>query len=181
MSFKKIALFAIVSAAFSSPVFAQNTITFTGKIYDQACSVQVNGDTDASVALGNYSKDRIANAGDTTDYVPFTLSLVDCPAAGTGVPTQAMFRFNGQTNDSNSNYFKNTSEGGETAAAGVSVELQDASRATVTNNTDTTPVDLPTDGSQADYTFYAAMVNNGETAVVGGDVDSQVTYTVSYK
>lgn len=180
MSFKKIALFAIVSAAFSSQAFAQNTITFTGKIYDQACSVQVNGDTDASVALGNYSKDRIADAGDTTDYVPFTLSLVDCPAAATGVPTQAMFRFNGQT-DTNSSYFKNSSEGTDTAAAGVSVVLQDASRAAVTNNTDTTPVDLPTDGSQADYTFYAAMVNNGETAVVGGDVNSQVTYTVSYK
>lgn len=179
MSFKKIALFAIVSAAFSSQAFAQNTITFTGKIYDEACSVQVNGDTDASVALGNYSAERIAKAGDTTDYVPFTLSLVDCPAAGTGVPTQAMFRFNGQTDTSNSTYFANSSAG-DTGAKGVSVELQDASRAAVTNNTDTTPVNLPADGSKADFTFYAAMVNNGAT-VVGGDVNSQVTYTVSYK
>lgn len=181
MSFKKVALFAIVSAVFSAQAFAQNQITFTGKIYEQACSVQVNGDTDATVALGNYSKERIANAGDTTDYVPFTLSLVDCPAAGEGVPTQAMFRFNGQTTDTNISYFKNANEGTENAAVGVSVELQDTTRATVTNNTDTTAVDLPTDGSKKDYTFYAAMVNNGEGTLTGGDVSTQVTYTVSYQ
>lgn len=64
----------MLTAVASTPVFAQNTITFNGKIYDQACTVQVNGSTDTTIDLGNYSKERIAEKGATTDYVPFTVS-----------------------------------------------------------------------------------------------------------
>lgn len=85
---KKIIILAMLTAVASTPVFAQNTITFNGKIYDQACTVQVNGSTDTTIDLGNYSKERIAEKGATTDYVPFTVSLVSCPEAGTGVPTR---------------------------------------------------------------------------------------------
>ncbi|WP_139768298.1 fimbrial protein, partial [Salmonella enterica] len=102
---KKMIILAMLTAVASTPVFAQNTITFNGKIYDQACTVQVNGSTDTTIDLGNYSKERIAEKGATTDYVPFTVSLVSCPEAGTGVPTQAMFRFHGATDDSNPTYF----------------------------------------------------------------------------
>lgn len=86
---KKIIIPAMLTAVASTPVFAQNTITFNGKIYDQACTVQVNGSTDTTIDLGNYSKERIAEKGATTDYVPFTVSPVSCPEAGTGVPTQS--------------------------------------------------------------------------------------------
>lgn len=75
---KKIMILAMLTAVASTPVFAQNTITFNGKIYDQACTVQVNGSTDTTIDLGNYSKERIAEKGATTDYVPFTVSLVSC-------------------------------------------------------------------------------------------------------
>ncbi len=71
---KKIIIPAMLTAVASTPVFAQNTITFNGKIYDQACTVQVNGSTDTTIDLGNYSKERIAEKGATTDYVPFTVS-----------------------------------------------------------------------------------------------------------
>lgn len=57
---KKIIILAMLTAVASTPVFAQNTITFNGKIYDQACTVQVNGSTDTTIDLGNYSKERIA-------------------------------------------------------------------------------------------------------------------------
>ncbi|EBF7059630.1 fimbrial protein SthA, partial [Salmonella enterica] len=30
-------------------------------------------------------------------------------------------------------------------------------------------------------TYYAAMANDGSTTVTGGDVSTQVTYTVSYQ
>lgn len=51
---KKIIILAMLTAVASTPVFAQNTITFNGKIYDQACTVQVNGSTDTTIDLGNY-------------------------------------------------------------------------------------------------------------------------------
>lgn len=178
---KKIIILAMLTAVASTPVFAQNTITFNGKIYDQACTVQVNGSTDTTIDLGNYSKERIAEKGATTDYVPFTVSLVSCPEAVTGVPTQAMFRFHGATDDSNPTYFKNADEGSETGAAGVGISIQNASHSDVTDNTDDAAVNLPTDGSKADFTYYAAMANDGSTTVTGGDVSTQVTYTVSYQ
>ncbi len=148
---KKIIILAMLTAVASTPVFAQNTITFNGKIYDQACTIQVNGSTDTTIDLGNYSKERIAEKGATTDYVPFTVSLVSCPEAGTGVPTQAMFRFHGATDDSNPTYFKNADEGSETGAAGIGISIQNASHSDVTDNTDDAAVNLPTDGSKADF------------------------------
>ncbi|EBV9554612.1 fimbrial protein SthA, partial [Salmonella enterica subsp. enterica serovar Typhimurium] len=51
----------------------------------------------------------------------------------------------------------------------------------VTDNTDDAAVNLPTDGSTADFTYYAAMANDGSATVTGGDVSTQVTYTVSYQ
>lgn len=48
---KKIMILAMLTAVASTPVFAQNTITFNGKIYDQACTVQVNGSTDTTIDL----------------------------------------------------------------------------------------------------------------------------------
>ncbi len=52
----------LTAVAFITPVFAQNTITFNGKIRS-ACTVQVNGSTDTTIDLGNYSKERIAEKG----------------------------------------------------------------------------------------------------------------------
>ncbi|MGS9112151.1 fimbrial protein, partial [Salmonella enterica subsp. enterica serovar Infantis] len=74
---------------------------FNGKIYDQACTVQVNGTTYTNIDLGNYIKERIAEKGATNDYVPFTVSLVICQEAVTGVSTKSMFSFHDATNDSN--------------------------------------------------------------------------------
>ncbi len=63
----------MLTAVAFTPVFAQNTITFNGKIYDQACTVQVNGPSRMfTIDLGNYSKERIAEKGATN---PITCRL----------------------------------------------------------------------------------------------------------
>ncbi|MGL4725183.1 MAG: fimbrial protein [Scandinavium sp.] len=170
-----------IGGAPAPAVFATSTISFSGKIYDEACTVEVNGETDATVALGNYSKDRIATTGATTDAVPFTLSLTNCPQSGEDIPTQAMFRFHGDTTDANSSWFNNADEGKENGASGVGVVIEDAAHNAVVNNVDTVPVTLPASGESADFLYYAAMVNNGSGSVTGGNVDTILTWTVSYK
>ncbi|MBZ3655666.1 fimbrial protein SthA [Salmonella enterica subsp. enterica serovar Senftenberg] len=169
----------MLTAVASTPVFAQNTITFNGKIYDQACTVQVNGSTDTTIDLGNYSKERIAEKGATTDYVPFTVSPLAARKQELAYQP-AMFRFHGATDDSNPTYFKTRTKDRKRAPR-VSVFIQNASHSDVTDNTDDAAVNLPTDGSTADFTYYAAMANDGSATVTGGDVSTQVTYTVSYQ
>lgn len=170
----------MLTAVASTPVFAQNTITFNGKIYDQACTVQVNGSTDTTIDLGNYSKERIAEKGATTDYVPFTVSPVSCPEAGTGVPTEPCSASTAQQMIPTQRTSKTRTKDRKRAPR-VSVFIQNASHSDVTDNTDDAAVNLPTDGSTADFTYYAAMANDGSATVTGGDVSTQVTYTVSYQ
>ncbi|WP_411905056.1 fimbrial protein, partial [Salmonella enterica] len=119
-----------------------------------------------------------AEKGATTLYVPFTVSLVSCPEAGTDVPTQARFRFHGETDDSNPTYIKNADEGSETGAAGVGMSIQNASHSDVTDNTDDDAVNLPTDGSTADFTYYGHMATYGSATETGGAFTTTVTVTL---
>jgi len=172
-------LIALALSTITSPVFAQNSVQFTGKIYDEGCTIKVNNAVDTIVNLGNYNKDRIPNKGDTTDYVPFSVSLTDCPAVSTISP-QALIRFTGETEGSES-FFKNEADAAS-AAKNVGVILKNDKNAIVIENEDNEPVDLPEEGGDLSLTYYAAMVNNGVgESVSGGDVSSVVTFNVSYQ
>ncbi|AWH87598.1 fimbrial protein [Limnobaculum parvum] len=172
----KVLLAAALFTAIPSTVMA-GEITFTGKVIDAGCTVDVDGSTDKTIDIGSTPKSDLSGAGMTGAPKAFTINLKGCPTAGAGVPTTASVKFSGTT-DGNETYFKNSLTGA-TAAANVAVLLKDSSDTDIINNDGNQPITLPIAGGDIAANYTARLVATA-TGVTSGDVQSVVTYTVSY-
>ncbi|MGA5657972.1 fimbrial protein, partial [Rahnella contaminans] len=98
---------------------ADGTITFTGNVTADSCTVAVNSSTSsATVELGTVSTSEFKAVGDLSTVKDFTLNLTACP---TGV-TNVSVVFDGQGDAADNTTFQNN-DTGATAATGVGVRL----------------------------------------------------------
>ncbi|MBK5072533.1 fimbrial protein SthA [Budviciaceae bacterium CWB-B4] len=171
---KKVLLIAALLTAIPSSVMA-GTITFKGKVIDAGCTVDVDGNTDETIDLGSTPKGDLTSAGVTGAPKSFVINLKGCPVAGTDVPTMAYVKFSGTTDGKNS-YFKNSIT---TGATNVAVLLKDEAGNEIVNNDGNEAIAIPTTGGDIAVNYTARLVATA-TGVTSGDVQSVVTYTVSY-
>lgn len=171
---KKVLLIAALLTAIPSSVMA-GTITFKGKVIDAGCTVDVDGNTDETIDLGSTPKGDFTSAGVTGAPKSFVINLKGCPVAGTGAPTMAYVKFSGTTDGKNT-YFKNSIT---TGATNVAVLLKDEAGNDIINNDGNEGIAIPAIGGDIAVNYTARLVATA-TGVTSGDVQSVVTYTVSY-
>jgi len=168
---KKTLLAAAVISAFSlvNAAHAANngTITFTGKLTDQTCSVVLNGGSSASgtVALQTLQVSKIATAGGTAGKTYFTLNLSGCKSVTTAFGVTAYFP-NNATYVSSYYGLLNNQQTGATAATYVGLELLQVNGATET------VVPLGKDITDTGYKY---------TTVAANTTSATLNYAVQYK
>lgn len=176
MNVLSLSVFTIVMITASS-AFAENKITFSGKVIDTACTVVINDGT-ATLDLGETSLTDLNAAGLTGAPKEFTIALTDCPAAATGVPTKAYIKFSGTT-DGDNTYFKNDLSDTE-AASHVGVMIKDPAGTAIINNDDNGAIAINAAGGDQSLEYTASMVATA-TGASKGNVSTAVTYNVSYE
>ncbi|AJR00393.1 fimbrial protein [Hafnia alvei] len=153
------------------------TITFTGNITADSCTVAVNGGaSSATVDLGNVSTSDFTTVGDVSTVKDFTLNLTACSAGVTNVSVV----FDGQGDTADSTTFKNN-DSGANAANGVGVRLYNnggGSTAQIAPH-GVSAVYVPVGGA-VDIPFSARMASTAD-AVKAGTLTATADYTINYQ
>jgi major type 1 subunit fimbrin (pilin) len=169
-------IFASAAMASQFACASDGTITFTGNVTAQTCTISGNGTTNNfTVALPSVSSSSLAAAGQTAGRTAFNIALTACtPATGT---VHTYFEPGATTDLTTGNLIVAT--GG---ATNVEIGLL---------NSDFTPIKAgAADASQnsesvsiaagsATLNYYAQYTATG--AATAGKANSSVTYTLSYQ
>lgn len=107
-----------------SAISVDGNIEFIGEIIDQACEVKTES-KNIQVNLGRIPKANLPSVGSKSTSVPFTIKLINCPAAITSA--KVSFDAIPYTNDNTVIALKSTSN-----ATGVGVQLTDYRNAIIT-------------------------------------------------
>lgn len=161
----------------SSSAFAatdgEGQINFTGEIIDSACQV-VNGlSSPLNVQLGKISKTVFTGAGSTSTLTKFDIQLKDCPET----ITAAAINFGGTPDPDNNTTLALTP--GASAAAGVAIQLVDASNQPVSLYSPTRQYPLVS-GTTVNNLEFGARYIQTQAAVTAGQANSVSTFTVIY-
>lgn len=178
-----VSLAAILAAAMPlAAVAADGTITFTGELTAQTCTISGGGGGSASfsVALPKVSTNALATAGSTAGTTPFSISLSGCtPDTGT---VHTYFEAGPTTDAATGRLNLTDAGGGQTNATNVQIELL---------NSDTSAISAGSaDGSQNSQTatiasgaatlnYFARYYATGVSTA--GMAGSSVMYTMAYQ
>lgn len=161
----------------SSTVFAapDGTVTITGKVVDQTCTV---GGTagNYTVVLPTVGKSTLATAGTTNGDTKFTINLTNCPTGNVGVyydNTNANINAGGRLNNT-------VTTGG---ATNVNVQLLNSAKTVIDLTKDRSGQNLvtanvATANGSANIDFFARYYATG--TATAGDVSTTATYYVVY-
>ncbi|HGN0346775.1 TPA: uroepithelial cell adherence major pilin UcaA, partial [Proteus mirabilis] len=128
MKRKVIALATILSAAFAGSSMAYDgTITFTGKVVAQTCSVNTN-DKNLAVTLPTVSTTTLNENAATAGLTPFTIHLTGCAIGMDGAQSVKTYFEPSSDIDVTTHNLKNTATG--TKANNVQVQLLNSDAAT---------------------------------------------------
>jgi major type 1 subunit fimbrin (pilin) len=155
---------------------ADGTITFTGSLTAQTCTISGNGGaTNFAVALPAVSTTSLATAGATAGRTPFSIALTGCAQSSGNVHT---FFEQGPTID--------TTTGNLIVAAGgatnVEIGLQNSDFSNIAlNRPDGTQSSqsVAINSGAATLNYFAQYVATG--AATAGAANSSVMYTMSYQ
>ena len=160
---------------------ADGTITITGKIMSQSCSVKINGGAASdTVILPAIAKDAFAADGDTAGDTKFTIDLSGCDTQFSSLNAAAVFDATGHVDATTHNLLTDAGVG---AATGIQIQL--------TDDLGTSPIDL-TGTDAASQNSPSVDVHSGtgtlkyqaryySKGVVGaGTVNTTVAYTIAY-
>lgn len=155
---------------------ADGTITFSGKVTAQTCTISGNGGTNNfTVALPAVSAASLATTGATAGRTPFNIALSGCtPNSGT-VHT---FFEQGPTIDTTTGNLL-VSAGG---ASNVEIQLQNSDFSSIAlNKADAAQnsKSVAISAGKATLNYYAQYIATG--AATAGGADSSVMYTMSYQ
>jgi major type 1 subunit fimbrin (pilin) len=173
-----------VTALFASPgiVSAANTISFSGEVTDQTCSVVVDGNTDPTVMLNSVPVSALTGAvGGVAGETSFTVQLSGCvaPAAASQEHFTALFQAVNPTENGN---LANTASGG---ATGVALQLLTAPGGTPVNLAGGSAVaagDIVLDEGQTSTSYdYAIQYVSEAVSVTPGPVLASLNYTLRYE
>ena len=181
---KKSIISAAIFVAFSGgSAFAADTgtITFTGAVTDTTCTVDIGGAGEVgNVALPTVSAESLKTASKVSGKTQFNIALSGC--AGASNTAKAFFE-PGSTVDPATGRLINTDTAG---AENVSLQLLDGTTDSAINvgdysqiSSNTGYVDIGTTGS-ASLPYFVQYYAEADQ-VKAGAVESQVTYSISYK
>lgn len=172
----------MIAAISSSTIFAYDgTITFTGKIVDQTCTVSTGSDR-ISVTLPTVKTAVLDQANKTAAITPIVISLSGCNvnAAEGAKKVKAYFEPNAST-DFDTGNLKNATGTGK--AENVQIQLL--------NSDGVTPIKLGSDFARQNVTATEVKKDTVElrynaqyyatAAVTPGDVSGTVNYTIAYE
>lgn len=164
-------------AAASSAHAADGTITITGEITAQTCTISGDGGgKDFTVTLPTVSTSSLATSGATAGRKPFRIALSNCsPNSGNA----SVYFEPGVTVNATTGQLKNSS--GTATNVEVGLLNKDSSNiklgaAQAQQNSQTVPIA----GGAATLDYYAQYVATGGAATAGS-VNTSVMYSVSYQ
>jgi len=170
----KFAMMALlVGSAFASVAnAADGTINFTGKVTDEACTVNPSSATQ-TVNLGSVRTGGFNASGTTASPTRFSITLTSCPAAA----KTAVLKFDGPTSSGNSNYLALTSGAG--VATGVAIGLFESDSTTLIPVGSASTTKTLVSGADTTIQFVAKYISTAAT-VVPGTANAVSNFTVSY-
>ncbi len=180
MKLSTLTLAAAVAAACAGMAFApaanaaDGTITITGKVMNQTCSVSAGPGNGTPVVLAPVAASDLQTAGDTANDTDFDVTLSGCP---TNPGVQVAASFSGSNID--------TANGGRLSnangtAANVDVELSNQGSATALNlASDESALQTIDASGNATLPFTARYYSLGNATA--GTVDTSVDFTVVYQ
>jgi type 1 fimbria pilin len=127
--------FVLSPAALAITPLGEINIELRGNVVDFTCAVEA-ADSNKTVALGTWPTKQLRTAGSTTQPVPFTLHLVDCP------PGSASITFSGAPATDNALLALSDSE----MAKKVAIELRDSDRKRLPLQSASPPVPIDDEG-----------------------------------
>ncbi|EPL9569451.1 fimbrial protein [Providencia rettgeri] len=179
MTFKKTLLItSIVAASFSGMANAaigdgdgQGIIHFKGQFVDSTCTVDTNDENkgEGTVELGTWKTATFDKVGETTDAVPFTIGLVNCPSA----LGKARISFGGTAHSENTELHRVS----DVPEVGIGISGSAVGTNFYTPNSQADEITL-TD-NKGTKTFYARYMTTAET-VTAGNANADVTVTIQY-
>ncbi|MFD1801207.1 fimbrial protein [Mixta tenebrionis] len=177
---KKTLLGTIVAVAFSSavlPASASNgTITINGKIESNTCVAKVNGtNKDATVTLNPLNASSLATAGATAGYASFTIALTDC---GTATNKVNAFFEPGSTVDMDTGYLNNVAA--TTPAQNVQIQLLNKNGGVIQVGDAESARVVQETIANGTATMKYGVRYFAKGAVTGGNVSTNVTYSIEY-
>nr|WP_322107374.1 fimbrial protein [Paraburkholderia sp. J41] len=153
---------------------ADGTITFTGNVTAQTCTISGNGGTSSfTVALPTVSASSLAAAGQTAGRTPFNIALTNCAQSGN---VHTFFEQGPTIDTTTGNLLVNA--GG---ATNVEIQLQNADLSTIAlNQADSAQKSesVAISSGAATLNYYAQYFATGKATA--GAANSSVMYTMSY-
>lgn len=131
---------ALIAAGVANMAMAANTITFTGTVEANTCTVNIDGNTNPTVTLPTVGVGSLTATGNTAGATPFTISITGCEA---GTTDNVAVRFAAHNPDG-------TNLGSTGSATNVAVQLLNGSAGS-------TPITFTTGIAQT----AAKTINNG--------------------
>ncbi|MEQ0188783.1 fimbrial protein [Klebsiella sp. CN_Kp098] len=154
------ALAGVMLAVCSSAQAADVTVSVTGTVKDNTCTVSGRGII--LVDMGHATNVRdMQSVGDTGGIVPFTLKLEKCGVAASGVAVT----FNGAADANNPDVLQLQSL--PESATGIGVQLLDQNKTPLKLTTPSPVFALQTSSQEADLTLYARYIATTTGATAG--------------
>lgn len=168
-------LFVLLLLAATGAWAADTTVTVTGTVRDNTCTVQT-GAANFTVNLLQTASKQLNIPGGVSPSVPFSIRFSRCGAAASAV----RIGFTGNASPDNSNLLKTDS--GTNAAQGVAVQI--LSESLVPLNLNASEDDLPwislTGGQPATLKFWARMMAV-RSPIVAGTVSATAGVTLEFQ
>lgn len=179
--------FAAVSMNSFAAEMNAGTIHFTGEIIEPSCTIQGDNGTDSTIPLGTYPTSLFTEVGKETTYIPFTITLANCPLKSDGLPA-VQLTFNGPTTLTNTNTLLDVSKittSGDTAATGIGVAVSPAGKddqlITMDGAEGQVYIELATKSSDTILANFNARYKSFATAVTPGPADADMTVNILYR
>lgn len=171
-----IALAMTTSSAFAAGEVTQGTVSFTGKLIAETCSI-VAADVDKVVNLPTLSTQTLSKSGAVGGSTTFDINVEKCPTTGGPANVAAHFEaINSDGFDATTGNLTNSLTSG--AAKNVQIRLYDKDGTTVIPVGGTGSA-FPIADQKAKMTYIGAYYATAATSA--GDVAAKVQYTLAYK
>lgn len=184
--FAGIALAAASMNSFAAEMNA-GTIHFTGEIIEPSCTIEGDNGTDSTIPLGTYPKSVFTEVGKETTYMPFTITLANCPLKSDGLPA-VQLTFNGPTTLTGTNTLLDVSKittTGDTAATGIGVAVSPAGKddqlITMDGAEGQVYIELATKSSDTIQADFNARYKSFAAEVTAGPADADMTVNILYR
>ncbi|MDM1019188.1 fimbrial protein [Acinetobacter sp. VNK23] len=176
MKIKHLALAFVAMGAANMAMAASGTITFTGQVVQDTCTVAVNG-SGANVVLPTVQASAFSTAGTTAGNTPFTVNVTGC---GSAVDTRGIKLTLSSTDfdATNNNLLENTATSGAATNVGIQIDetaVGDIAFAGAPYDTATIAM-----SSGAGSVALEARYMSTDTTVTPGAVMAAMTWNVVY-